>query len=689
MEFINYIPASLAQAISWTLIHSLWQVSLIGLVLFIHLNFIKEDKHNTKYGTALVALFSSFTVVIGTFLYYYFQLTTVLVPGTEITLIDGQGSSQEVINFVGLSGMENIFYQLEYYGTFIASFWMFGAFILMIRFVMGLYQTRAIKLSAIPIVEEKLLDILEELKVDLVVQKTVSIAESVKVKTALLVGFWTPVILFPVGMINQLSTDELKAILAHELAHIKRNDFIINILQTFAEVILYYHPVVWWMRNIINEEREICCDNMAIELTQNKHAYAKALVKLQEIENKNGIDIALGFSKKPSQFKIRLLNILQQPIPKNLNKERSIALLAFVIFAFAFTNFETEKKEALVEEIPMEETIKETSIRTNEVLEEIIDNQSESVEELSIIEEDITEADTEILEQIVSENNKNLNVKPSNDIIAIEIPSKAFQLSNGATYPRNIIKKFLRDTLPSEEYESRMKAYEKSMKEYAKAEELRIKEYEKYIQRYEKEIQNYEAEIRTYEKQLQDEEHEIERMVEKMKKDMEEYKKNHVMDEEGIQKMKEVSNAYLESIYSKAAKNRYSFKYNFSTGEKIYPNGGPPPPPAPPAPPPPPNIGHPVPPMPPVPPVPPIDIKPEFEKQLLKDGLIESPKKYKLELTYKHFIVNGKKQSSALHQKYLKLYEDVTGETMYRGSHIKISKSKNNSSTSISIEDEN
>src|SRR5690606_32152615 len=110
----------------------------------------------------------------------------------------------------------------------------------------------------------------------------ISIKQNALVYSPFTVGFLKPVIVFPVGLVNQLSIQETEAILVHEMAHILRKDYLINLMVSVIKACMYYHPVVWWLDKVIQNEREYACDQMAINLTGQPIQYAKLLISLQE-----------------------------------------------------------------------------------------------------------------------------------------------------------------------------------------------------------------------------------------------------------------------------------------------------------------------------------------------------------------------------------------------------------------------
>ncbi len=109
------------------------------------------------------------------------------------------------------------------------------------------------------------------------------------IKSHVTTGFLKPVILVPASMISGLSPEQIYAILAHELAHIRRNDYIINVIQTLIETIFFFHPAIWYISVQIRKERENACDDIAVELTGDKVNYAKTLAFTQDYVFRQGM----------------------------------------------------------------------------------------------------------------------------------------------------------------------------------------------------------------------------------------------------------------------------------------------------------------------------------------------------------------------------------------------------------------
>ena len=113
------------------------------------------------------------------------------------------------------------------------------------------------------------------------IRRPVRLLESASVAVPTVIGWLRPVVLMPASALAGLSPEQVQAILAHELAHIRRHDYLVNLLQTLVETLLFYHPAVWWLSRRIRAEREHCCDDLAVSLCGDPYTYARALADLE------------------------------------------------------------------------------------------------------------------------------------------------------------------------------------------------------------------------------------------------------------------------------------------------------------------------------------------------------------------------------------------------------------------------
>jgi uncharacterized protein (TIGR03435 family) len=123
---------------------------------------------------------------------------------------------------------------------------------------------------------------LDELKTRIRISQPVRLLTSAIVQVPTVVGWLRPVILMPIGALAGLPAEHIEALLAHELAHIRRHDYLVNILQSAAEALLFYHPAVWWISNYLRSERELCCDDVAVAISGDALIYVRALADLEQ-----------------------------------------------------------------------------------------------------------------------------------------------------------------------------------------------------------------------------------------------------------------------------------------------------------------------------------------------------------------------------------------------------------------------
>lgn len=161
------------------------------------------------------------------------------------------------------------------------------------------------------------------------ISQEVELRESVQVAVPMVIGFLKPVVLVPLGMLANLPAAQVEAILLHELAHIRRRDYLINLVQIFCENVFFFNPAVWWISKLIREEREHCCDDLAISVIQNKTSFIHALVSFQEYNQSRPV-FEVAFSKKRNHLLDRIKRIVN-----NNNKPLDAMEKLFVTFSLA------------------------------------------------------------------------------------------------------------------------------------------------------------------------------------------------------------------------------------------------------------------------------------------------------------------------------------------------------------------
>jgi len=165
----------------------------------------------------------------------------------------------------------------------IAIAWLFGVAVLLGRMAGGWWHVRQLHRLALATSSSRWQTACRRLAYRLGLPAAAHVVESALVEVPTVVGWLRPAILLPIAALATLTPAQVEAILAHELAHIRRHDYALNVLQTVAETLLFYHPAIWWVSNRIRAEREHCCDEIAVAVCGDPISYARALAELESL----------------------------------------------------------------------------------------------------------------------------------------------------------------------------------------------------------------------------------------------------------------------------------------------------------------------------------------------------------------------------------------------------------------------
>ena len=177
----------------------------------------------------------------------------------------------------------NIKARLEPWLPAVVFVWFAGVALFALRPLASWYTVRRLRTVGVSPVAASLRDTLDRTAKKLALTRAVTILQSTLIKTPVVIGYFRPLILLPLCIVTGLPESQLELILAHELAHIRRHDYLINLLQTLIETLFFYHPAVWWLSRRIRHERENCCDDIALSLTANRADYGRALLAIEEL----------------------------------------------------------------------------------------------------------------------------------------------------------------------------------------------------------------------------------------------------------------------------------------------------------------------------------------------------------------------------------------------------------------------
>lgn len=349
MNVIQQLYADpLVHSIGWTLLHACWQIVLVALVLRVVIGLLERYSANLAYGISISSLLL-ITIWSGwTFLnqYDYFDQAIQLAPleiayevETSALVTTEAGQLLEQVEApVFDTGWEQQFYNLEYYLPLLVLLWLAGASFLTLRFIRGWLRVRQLRRKGLRAIDADWLTKFEILKEKMKLSKPIRFSFSTMVEEPITIGYFKPIILMPLSMFTQLEPAMIEAVVLHELAHIKRSDFLINILQSLLEIIFFFHPGIWWISKKIRQTREHACDDLAVRACQDPLLYANTLTQIQfsYLTTKN--DLAMSATGKTGDFTTRIKRLFgysESPV----NRKKSIAFSSIVftsLLAFAF-----------------------------------------------------------------------------------------------------------------------------------------------------------------------------------------------------------------------------------------------------------------------------------------------------------------------------------------------------------------
>src|SRR5579859_3780035 len=305
----------LVQALGWSLVHFLWQGVLIAMLLGGVNLLMRRAGAGVRYAAAYAAMLAMLAASAGTFLWLALRSGAsgstsfgALVSVLPATLAGGAMTARAISTESGL-GVEQ---WLDSHLAWLVCVWAAGVVMLSLRTAGGWIFAQTLRRRGTRTAELAWQQALTDIASRLGVARTIALCESTVARVPTVIGWLRPVILLPVSALAGLTPQMMEAILAHELAHIRRHDYLLNMLQTALETLLFYHPAVWWVGKKIRQERENCCDDLAVAACGDALIYARALTELEQIRGVR-LDLAMAATGGSLIARIRRL-IGVQPV---------------------------------------------------------------------------------------------------------------------------------------------------------------------------------------------------------------------------------------------------------------------------------------------------------------------------------------------------------------------------------------
>ncbi len=289
--------SAMAQALTAALLDFIWQGLLVAFLLWVALFLMRKRAAQARYVAGLVALaVLAMLPVVTAVLEYTAPDSSVLVVSTG-TVVSASTravpAGQAVPGSAWMAALE----------AWALPVWSFGVLIFAVRAVWGCRRISVMRRLAVP-ASPDLLARVAEIGARMDLARPARVLMTAFAGSPSVVGWFRPVILLPPATLLGLTPEQLEAVLAHELAHIRRYDSLVNAAQILVETLLFYHPAVWWISARIREERELCCDDVAVSSCGDALCYARALTRLERLRL---TALALGSAGGPLAYRIRRL----------------------------------------------------------------------------------------------------------------------------------------------------------------------------------------------------------------------------------------------------------------------------------------------------------------------------------------------------------------------------------------------
>ena len=286
---------AITHALSAALLHFVWQGLAVTILLWLALWAFRKRSAALRYivSCAALALLVLLPLITTVALYERPGVTSVAFTATAASAPDAASLAAGPVNW------------LAFLQAWAVPVWASGVLLFSIRMAWGCTRVAALRRSG-EAAGEQLLSAVAELARRMRVVRPVHVLLSNVTDSPSVTGWLRPVLLLPVCAVSGLTPEQLEAVLAHELAHIRRHDYLVNLLQMAAETLLFYHPAVWWISARIRHERELCCDDLAVRATGGALSYARALTTLEKMRSARPA-LALGSTDGPLFYRIRRL----------------------------------------------------------------------------------------------------------------------------------------------------------------------------------------------------------------------------------------------------------------------------------------------------------------------------------------------------------------------------------------------
>ncbi len=307
-----FFDPAFTDTLGWTLVHFLWEGSVLALFLYLFVGFTRDSRARYGAGVVTIALMAASPVI--TFLALLLREQSNPTPSQLQVVVSSLKTVASAAAGVPVAAQS--LFSTDWLACCVVA-WLVGVTVFALRALGGyLVLHRLVRERCEPLTPG-LLELCARLQERLGVNRAIRYVHSHLVQAPAVVGWFRPIVLIPFSALAGLSPSQLEAVIAHELAHIRRLDCFVNLFQIAIETILFYHPAVWWVNHQIRIERENCCDDVAVLASGDSLTYARALALMENWRHMPQIALAANSgSLKHRVTRILGLDVMTRSVPQ-------------------------------------------------------------------------------------------------------------------------------------------------------------------------------------------------------------------------------------------------------------------------------------------------------------------------------------------------------------------------------------
>jgi beta-lactamase regulating signal transducer with metallopeptidase domain len=291
MEWLS--PATL-RLLALSLLHFLWQGAALAALAYVVIALCRSAA--ARYAVGVTTLGLMIAAPVGTFLVFRAQDQSAVTSATIPLATDTYGRTSASVWAPAQNPVKRQ-ESVTPYSLWLVELWFAGVVLLSLRSAGGILLVERLRRKETMPLSQEVLEICEGLQRRMGLMRAIRYCESLRLNAPAVAGWIRPVVLLPVSALSGLTQAQLEAVIAHELAHIRRYDTLVNLFQVGVETLLFYHPAVWWLGSRVRAEREHCCDDAAVALCGSPVTYAHALTRMAE--SKSAPQLAMAANRSP------------------------------------------------------------------------------------------------------------------------------------------------------------------------------------------------------------------------------------------------------------------------------------------------------------------------------------------------------------------------------------------------------